>query len=107
MPKYIKIVNDKVRVSYCKNMNFSGHFDCSKKIIKINPKDNNIGECLMHEIMEYLAGIQFSIYDKSSGRRIEFFHSPESHNDTWTIYVQNLIDTIRRNKLTNLLFGDK
>lgn len=105
LPRYINIANDRVRLKYVKNLPYQGTYSCSKQVIKISPLAKDIGGCLLHEIMEYLAACTYAVHFKGNSRQIEFFHSPMKHNDTWSMYIENLIDTIKRNKLAKIIFG--
>ena len=107
LPKYIQIANDKVKLAYDKDMESCGMYKCDENIIKINPKTYNIGGCLLHEIMEFIAASTYAIGFEKKDKYIQFWHSPETERDTWTMFIDNLIDTIRRNNLTKLIFGGK
>jgi hypothetical protein len=101
IPKFIYIAADKVKIKISKRLPYQGCYCCTTRIIELNPKDKDIGAVLLHEIMEYIAASFYGIwFEKKSGvRHIELIHEPKQSKDNWCMYVELIVDTIRRNKL--------
>lgn len=111
IPKIIKIRNHRVKITYIKKLrDCRGFFDIGKQEIQLW-RDNEILETLLHEIIEYIACLhrasrKLDPYNKNV--YIILGHNPSDMNgDQFGIFVEDLYDTIRRNKLWWIFEGGK
>lgn|GEM_PF-3752412 len=109
LPKQIIIMGKTVKVIEGSRMDakkFAGYYDSSRHKIIVNSGVKDKGAVLLHEIMEYIASIMTGItFDDKMVRHIKLIHAPEIGCDTFSIYVDTLYDTLKRNKLFKLIEG--
>jgi hypothetical protein len=86
-------MGDEIQIVRAKGRRWLGRFDTAKKRIYLCSNDQKV---LMHEIIEYLACLSFCIDDTRNKRTIRFRHNP-FEDDQFSVFVQNLYDTLKRN----------
>jgi len=98
-PPKLDIMSSTYTVTYVKLIDCKGCFDTYSQIIKIDPRYKDWKATLLHEIAEVIACLMFTIVDKGRKRSIVLNHNPLIHDDTFSAFIINLLDTLQRNKL--------
>jgi hypothetical protein len=107
IPKAIQIGTHRVKVRVVPLQRFLGVCDIKDQEILLAKDKKDIANTFLHEIMEYIA-LKLGA-SRGDGKRvvIQFGHNPSSlDGDEWSIYVEMLLDTLRRNNLYWLFYRE-
>ena len=113
IPKKIVILGQQFKVYTTHNLpKVGGYYDMRRSTIELSIKNMwpcEINEAFLHEIIEIIlvkrgVGIFNEKKWGSYGRIFQLWHSPKADPpaDTFTAFIVDFIDTIKRNKLEGL-----